>query len=126
MIRKLKTLTCHVLAGANMATILVMLFLGYSDRINPVSFPILSNGGLLFPIFLILNFGFLVFWLIFKARWAWIPLVGFVICYGPTRRYCPLNIKQEPPKEAIKVLSYNVWFFAGWEDGKNTSEEKKL
>lgn len=119
MIRKLKTLTCHVLAGANMATILVMLFLGYSDRINPVSFPILSNGGLLFPIFLILNFGFLVFWLIFKARWAWIPLVGFIICYGPTRRYCPLNIKQEPPKDAIKVLSYNVWLFAGWEDGKN-------
>ena len=120
MIKKLKAFTLHTVAGANIATIIVMLVTGFSDRFNPVSFPILSNGGLLFPIFLMINLAFLVFWLIFKTRWALIPFVGFLICYGPTRKYCPLNIHREPPKEAIKVLSYNVWFFAGWKDGKNS------
>lgn len=118
MKHNIKTFTLQIVAGANIATILVMLALGYSDRINPASFPILSNGGLLFPAFLVLNLGFLVFWVIFKFKWVLISFVGFLLCFGPTRRYCPLNIGQQPPADAIKVLSYNVWLFAGWADHK--------
>lgn len=121
MIKKLKAFTLHVIAGANVATIIMMLLVGYSDHLNPSSFPMLSNAGLVFPVFLVLNMAFLVFWLIFKARWALIPFVGFLVCYGPVRRYCPMNIPQDPPRDAIKVMSYNVWYFAGWEDHGNPS-----
>jgi endonuclease/exonuclease/phosphatase family metal-dependent hydrolase len=120
MIKKLKAFTLHMIAGANLATIIVMLFTGYSDRIDPTAFPLLSNAGLAFPIFLFINFAFLVFWLIFKTRWALIPFMGFLLCYGPVRKYCPLNINREPPADAIKVLSYNVWYFAGWNDSKGS------
>ncbi len=116
MIKKLKVFTLQMIAGANIASILFMLAVGYSDRINPASFPVLSTVGLTFPVFLLINFGFLVFWLLFKKRGAIIPLVGFLICYIPIRKYCPLNISHEPPAGSIKVLSYNVWYFAGWED----------
>ncbi|MBM6992310.1 MAG: endonuclease/exonuclease/phosphatase family protein [Prevotella sp.] len=116
MIKKLKAFTLQMIAGANIATIIIMLAVGYSDRLNPVSFPLLCNAGLTFPIFLIINFGFLVFWLIFKMRGALIPFLGFLICYVPIRKYCPMNISHEPPAGAIKILSYNVWYFAGWED----------
>jgi endonuclease/exonuclease/phosphatase family metal-dependent hydrolase len=120
MIKKLKSFTLHIIAGANFATIIVMLFTGYADRINPTAFPLLSNAGLAFPIFLFINFAFLVFWLIFKTRWGLIPFIGFLLCYGPARKYCPLNIQRTPPADAIKVLSYNVWYFAGWEDNKGS------
>lgn len=115
MIKKLKTFTLQTIAGANIVTIIVMLAMGYSDRLDPTSFPILSKGGLAFPVFLILNFAFLVFWIVFKTRWAIIPFAGFLLCYAPIRIYCPLNITHTPPRDAIKVLSYNVWLFAGWE-----------
>lgn len=113
---KLKAFTLNTIAGANIATILVMLAVGYSDRLNPVSFPMLSNAGLAFPVFLIINFGFLVFWVLFKTRWVIIPFLGFLAGYAPIRTYCPVNIGHEPPADAIKVMSYNVWLFAGWAD----------
>lgn len=98
-----------MIAGANVATIIIMFLVGYSDYLNPMNHPMLSNLGLLFPVFLVINLGFLFFWLLFKLRYALIPFLGFVVCYVPVRKYIPLNMSDEAPKGAIKVLSYNVW-----------------
>ena len=48
MIKQLKSFTVNVVAGANVATVLLMLGAGYADRINPISHPMLSNLGMLF------------------------------------------------------------------------------
>lgn len=103
-----------MIAGANIVTILLMFLVGYSDRINPVHHPDLSNIGLLFPVFLFLNVCFLFFWLFSKSRNAWISILGFLICYVPVRKYCPVNLPDDVPEKAIKVMSYNVFLFAGW------------
>lgn len=120
MIRQLKRLTVQLVAGANVATVILMFLVGYSDRINPVSHPILATVGLIFPVFLVLNLGFLVFWLIFKWRYALISFIGYIICYGPVRTYFPVNVSREAPQGCIKVMSFNVWLFACWtvEEGK--------
>ena len=76
MIKQLKTFTVNLVAGANVATVILMLCAGYSDRLNPVDYPLLSCFGITFPIFLIVNLLFLFFWLTFKWRKAWIPVVG--------------------------------------------------
>lgn len=115
MIKKLKKYTIQMMAGANVTTIIMMWLIGYSDRVNPIDFPLLSILGLGFPVFLLLNLGFLVFWLLFKTRGALIPIAGFLLCYVPVRKYCPLNVSREIPDSAIKVLSYNVWLFDGWD-----------
>ena len=52
MIKQLKTLTVNIFAGANVATVLLMLASGYSDRVSPVSYPLFSNLGMVFPVFL--------------------------------------------------------------------------
>ncbi len=121
MLKKLKTVTLQMIGGANIATIVIMWLVGYSDRLNPSSHPILSNAGLVFPVFLLINLGFLIFWICFKPKGMVIAIAGFVLCYVPIRKYSPLNISRDAPKDAIKVLSYNVWLFAGWEDGDNPS-----
>ena len=115
MIKKLKKFTLQMIAGANIVTILCMMVVGFSDRISPATFPSLANIGLFLPVFILLNAAFLVFWLMFKTRWALIPIVGFLLCYGPIRTFFPINLKKETSPDAIKVLSYNVWLFAGWE-----------
>lgn len=108
MVGKIKNFTYRAIAGANWATILLMFLTGYSDRINPASHPFFACAGMSYAIFLFLNLLFLFFWLTFKWREAWIPVVGFLLCYGPTRKYAPLNLPQQIPKGAIKILSYNV------------------
>ena len=64
----------QLIAGANLATVFIMLFIGYSDRLDPVKHEVLANAGLVFPIFLLVNFCFLIFWLCFKKIGILIPL----------------------------------------------------
>ncbi|MBO1363664.1 endonuclease/exonuclease/phosphatase family protein [Prevotella sp. A2931] len=120
MLKQLKHFTLHAIAGANIATIVLMLLVGYSDRINPAEHNYLAIVGLAFPIFLVLNMGFIILWVIFKPRGVLIPMLGYLVCYGPIRIYMPLNSDTKVPKGAIKVISYNVWSFAGWETPPGT------
>ena len=114
MIKQLKSFTINMIAGANVATILLMVLAGYADRINPVEHPLLSCMGMTFPIFLIANLLFVFFWLTFKWRKLWIPIVGYIIVYGPLTLYMPLHLNQEEPKEGtIKIISYNVCTYGG-------------
>lgn len=102
------------MAGANIATIVVMCLVGYSDRLNPVDHPVMSCIGMTFPIFLLANMFFLFFWLIFKFRMVWIPILGYLISYTPISIYMPLNlVSSTPPEDAIKVISYNVSMYSG-------------
>lgn len=119
MFKQLRQFTVHMVAGANIATIALMLFVGFSDFLRPETFPSLSNIGLLFPVFLFANLGFLMFWLIFKVRYALIPFFGFVLCYVPVRKYAPINLTEDAPLGAIKVLSYNIWAYAQGENDED-------
>ncbi len=102
-----------MIAGANIASVIVMLLVGFSDRINPSDFSLFSTLGMAFPIFVIINLAFLLFWLIFKWRMAWIPIVGFILAYVPISIYMPLNPSQSVPDGALKLLSYNVCSYGG-------------
>ena len=100
-------------AGANVATVITMLLAGYSDRLNPADHPLLSTMGMSFPLFLLVNLAFLFFWLVFKWRMIWIPVLGFVCAYVPINIYMPLNTSQEIPDNAFKLISYNVCSYGG-------------
>ncbi len=123
MISKLKTLTVQMLVGANIATILLMLLAGYSDRLHPASHPLLSTLGMGFPFLLMANMAFLFVFLIFKWTRAWIPILGFALAYGPIATYLPIHMYSDVPEGAIKFVSYNVCAYGGnykYEEGFET------
>ena len=113
MINKLKTFSVSMVAGANIATVIIMLLTGFADYVNPVSHPTLSCFGMAFPIFLLFNLIFIVFWLIFKWRMAIIPIAGYVLASVPIRIYIPIHLPADMPDNVVKVLSYNVQNFSG-------------
>ena len=113
MFKQLKKFTVQMFAGANVATVVSMLLVGYSDRLNPADHPLLSTVGMSFPLFLLVNFAFLFFWLVFKWRMIWISILGFVCAYVPISIYMPLNSKQDVPEGALKLVSYNVCAYGG-------------
>ena len=113
MIKQLKTFTIQMIAGANVTTVASMLLVGYSDRLDPASHPLLSTMGMVFPFFLLVNLAFLFFWLVFKWRMVWISVVGFVCAYVPINIYMPLHTKQDIPEGAFKLVSYNVCSYGG-------------
>jgi len=111
MLDGLKDFTVKIIAGANVATAVVMLMVGYSDLLNPDKHPAFANAGLLFPVFLLINLGFLIFWVVFRVKYATIPLLGFLVSFVPVRQYMPINVKGSAPRGSIKVLSYNTLSF---------------
>jgi len=116
MIKKLKKTVLQMIAGANIATILLMLLSGFSDRIDPQDYMYAGVAGLFFPFLLVANVVFLAFWIIVKTRWAWIPLGGLIAGFLPVRNYLPINGSASHDEATLKVVSYNVWAFQAWED----------
>ncbi|WP_158611169.1 endonuclease/exonuclease/phosphatase family protein [Prevotella sp. OH937_COT-195] len=111
MLKKVKTILTRIVGGANIATILAAVFTGYSGYWDAEAHPSLSCLGLVFPIFALINVGFLLFWTFFRWRGIIIPLLGFAVCFFPIRDYCPVNLPSKPPADAIQVLSMNVMYF---------------
>lgn len=120
--RQLKDFTFRFVAGANIVTVALMLLVGYSDRIDAGAHPIVGLAGLTFPFFLAANIVFFAFWLCMRPRWAAIPVLGFLLGYGPVMTYCPVNHSRTVPDGALKVLSYNVFNFQGWDAGHPDGE----
>lgn len=76
--------------------------------------------GMAYPFIMVVNFLFFVFWILFKPRYALLPIFSVLIGWGFLSRY--VQLKGEKIENGdIKVLSYNVKFFIG--DGKNTPKE---
>ena len=108
---KVKSFLIKIIGGANIATILIAILLGYSDRFDAAAHALLSSSGMVFPLFALLNAAFLLFWVFFWWRGIIIPVIGFIVCYFPMRAFCPVNMPQEPPADAVKFLTMNVMDF---------------
>lgn len=113
MMKQFRRFLVNLIAGANVTTVVLMLLVGYSDRLSPVEHPLLCCAGMAMPFFLLANMAFLFFWLLFCWRKAWIPVAGFLLAYVPIRIYCPLNFSSAPPEGALKLMTYNVCTYGG-------------
>lgn len=104
-----------MLTGASMMTALLLLMVGYSDRFEPESFPMIAPLGMFFPFVLLANVLFVPLWIFVKWKRLWIPLLALVLAYAPIRTYFPINFcfSDEVPEDCIKVVSYNVCGFGG-------------
>lgn len=113
MLKRLKTSVFVVIMAINMVIIAIMLMLGYGGYLSPANHPVLATLTLGFPALVVANAVFLCVWMTIRWRWATIPLLGFLLCYDPIQTYFPIHRKEEPPKESLEILSYNVENFAG-------------
>jgi len=123
MIKKLKKITVRAIEGANAAACLAMLLTGYAGLFNPELFPRLSMLSMAFPVTLIVNLCFLIFWLTVRWRSAWIAVLGFIVVLQPLRTYLPINFGDKPPTGSVKVLTYNVQGFTGAPRYKENQQE---
>jgi len=102
----------RIVLAINALVAALMMLSAFSSYLNPYTFPVLSCAGLAFPIFLLLNVLFLIFWLFFKRKYALLPFFTLFACVGQIRDYMPLNgFSEQVPDDAIKVLSYNVMVY---------------
>lgn len=108
-------LLLHVLFGmGHFLVAFLFLLSAFSDRISPEKHLIFSYIGLAFPVFMVLNFLFILYWLV-VSNWksALIGVASFIIAWGQVTSYLPFHSMNTPlPEESLKVLTYNVMGFA--------------
>ena len=106
----------YLILAVNAFFVGILLLTAYSPHIHPVVHPVESCMGLTFPIFLIINLCFLIFWLLVRYKFALLPILGFAFCYPQIRTYFPINIHtSDIPEGSIKILSYNIMSFGNME-----------
>jgi endonuclease/exonuclease/phosphatase family metal-dependent hydrolase len=109
------------LLGLIMTIVNILMVIGlwvcaYSSYFSPVAHPIWACAGLAFPVFLILNILFIVWWLVVYRYYVWISLLGLLVAYPALRTYVPIHPfldDESLPTDMMKVLSYNCESFAG-------------
>lgn len=109
----LKRISISIFLGANLCTILFLWLCVALTYMSPEHLPRLSLLTLAFPVFLLVDVLFIFFWLLFKARLAWVPIVGLLVVGSHALDYCPLNfgkdkIISEGNDSSITVLTFNV------------------
>jgi endonuclease/exonuclease/phosphatase family metal-dependent hydrolase len=89
--------------------------------ISPDDFWIIAFFGISYPIFFLLNFIFIVFWLLFKRKYTLISVIIIVIGINNFFKIVQSNKKYDLKelKDAVKVISFNVRNFDLYNYGKH-------
>ena len=112
--RHLGRLVILLVAFANLICTGLLLASAYSPCIQPVEHPLLSCLGLAFPIFLLGNGAFLLFWVVVQNyRFVWLSVAGFLFCLPQARTYLTLHFRgaDEKTEGSFKIVSYNIMGF---------------
>ncbi|QHI39004.1 hypothetical protein IMCC3317_44040 [Kordia antarctica] len=93
----------------------------------PKSFPILSVLSLLVPVFIVINFFFLFFWILNVRKQFLLSFFVLIIGYSHvTSLYKISDTTTKPTENTISVMSYNVRLFNIYEWLKDESIDKKI
>lgn len=115
----IKKIFLGLFLGANVLTVLLLWASCACTWISPSVVPQQTVITLAFPIFLTANLAFVFFWLICKARFAVLPVLGTLVVGGYVMDYCPLHCQEDTPNDSsILLVSHNI--------GTMTGEEKHL
>ncbi len=120
------TIIYRLLMVANLVSAMGMVGTGYAYLVDPVKFPLIATADMLFPVFALVNFLFLLLWLLLDRKSSLLSLLTFVVCYSPMKTYMGINMPSDVPSGAIKVMSYNVCNFSGMQDEASEDAKSKL
>ena len=110
--KPIRRLIISAISGINLLFAALLAASAFSPYIDPCKHPALSCFGLAFPVFLLLNLLFILFWFFLKKKHALISIAALLICGHSVRTYFPVNLHEEAPQESFKLVSYNVMAFA--------------
>lgn len=114
MFKKVKSAVCYVLMAYSIVAGLLLLLIGYADRVDPASHPMIATLTLGYPFVIILNLIALAAWIFVKPLRAIIPVMALILAFGPVRSYCPINPITRSTDGDMKVVSFNIKSWSMW------------
>jgi endonuclease/exonuclease/phosphatase family metal-dependent hydrolase len=106
-----------ILFWVNLIFALTLIAAYAANYINPVYFWPFAFFGLAYPFLLVINMGFLIFW-IWRRKWIMLVSLTAILCgWANVNRYIQIRLphKEKIVKEDVKILTYNVRLFNYYE-----------
>jgi endonuclease/exonuclease/phosphatase family metal-dependent hydrolase len=103
----------RVLYIVNLVFVLLLLGVYVGVRVSPEIFAELSLLSYIYPLLLIVNVLFCLFWLLFKWRYILVPLASILIGIDFPTRFFGTNFEEDSLSEtSLKIMTYNVKYFS--------------
>ena len=127
MASKLRIFTRRVLVFINYTIVSIFLLACVAPYLDPQSWWFISFLGIIFPFLLLVVFGFLVWWLFVKRKYAWISGVAMILGFKSISVFFAVNIprsfKKEKKPESIRVATWNVARFIEMKQNNNRGSQ---
>ncbi len=122
-----KNIVKIVIFTTNVVAIMLLFCSFLTWNVSTLKTNLFSYIGLGFGAVLLLNIGYLIFWITFSNwRFAAVSMIAILLCYKPITTFFPIQINSpKAPDNAIKILTYNVQGFPD-ERNKNSTEQPIL
>ena len=72
-------IVAYLILAINAFFVGTLILSAYSPYLNPKLNPLSSGLGLAFPLFLVINIAFIIFWVFINYRYALVPLIDFLV-----------------------------------------------
>ncbi|MCX6267140.1 MAG: endonuclease/exonuclease/phosphatase family protein [Bacteroidetes bacterium] len=110
----------------NLCAVSCLLASYMSEFISPDKFWVLAFFGLAYPVFLIINIIFVIFWLITWNRFIFVSLIAILAGFNSLQAIYPVRFsKQESTSYSkVRIVSYNVHSLYGNEKPDSKQETK--
>lgn len=123
MASKLRIFTRRALVFINYAVVFIFLLACIAPYLDPQFWWFISFLGIMFPFLLLVVFGFLVWWLFVKRKFAWISGVAMILGFKSISVFYAVNMprsfKREKKPESIRVATWNVARFIEMKQNNN-------
>ena len=130
MAYRLRRFTKRFFIFSHLVSALVFLLACLAAFCNPVHYWFIALLGVGFVFFAVIILGFLIFWLLFRSRWAFLSVAMLVIGVSQIRILFPFHLftgfKPEKPAGTLRVLTWNVARFDEMNKVSNGSKNNRL
>lgn len=103
----------RLLVVVNLFFICLLLLSYLSLYVSPAKYWLLAFAGFAYPIFLLVNVFFVLFWIVFLKKYFLLSLVAILIGFNQVKTYIKFsgNKTEQPQEDSFKVMTYNVRLF---------------
>ena len=119
--------TYHLLLYANIALVMLTILSGLASFVNPHDFWLFSFLGLIFPVLILINIVFIVFWCIKKLRYSLFSLVCLFLFYQQIFNSFAFHLPDDTMEQLhdFTIMSYNTSNFRHNVKGKTAIIKKR-
>ncbi len=118
--------TKHFIITCNVCVSICMLLLYILPYTNQSFSWFINVFALLLPFLMALQIAFVIFWLIFKPKLVWIPLLTLILCWnllGSMFALHPATTKQTTTGQHLRVATWNAHLFNFFENNGRLDEQ---